>query len=274
MAIVLRRPVTPSLRGQSFLVRKDLDKKDPEKSLLLPLRKTGGRNAYGRITTRHKGGGAKRKLRLVDFARSVRDVLGKVVALEYDPNRNVEIALVAYANGAKRYVLRAEGIAKGATVIASSEADVSVGNSMPLERIPVGFFVHNVEIAPGAGGKVAKAAGSYVQLMGKDGGLAMLKMPSSEIRTVNLKCWATIGAVANADFRNLSWGKAGRRRYLGIRPTVRGMAMNPVDHPMGGGEGRSKSGSQPTSPWGKNSKGAITRRRFSFAIIKRRNANK
>jgi large subunit ribosomal protein L2 len=274
MSIVFRRPVTPSLRGQSYLVRKDLDKKEPEKSLLLPLKKTGGRNAYGRITTRHRGGGAKQMYRIVDFARSVRDVPGRVAALEYDPNRNVEIALVYYANGAKRYVLRAEGVNKGSVIVSGLDAEVSVGNSMPLEQIPVGFFVHNVELVPGAGGKIAKAAGSYVQLMGKDGGLAMLKMPSSEIRTVNLKCWATVGPVANADFRNVSWGKAGRRRHLGVRPTVRGMAMNPVDHPMGGGEGRSKSGSQPTSPWGKNSKGAITRKRYSSAIIKRRGSKK
>lgn len=272
MAIVFRKPVTPSLRMQSYLVDRGLDNKAPEKSLLAPLRKTGGRNAYGRITTRHIGGGARQKYRIVDFARSVRDVPGKVIALEYDPNRNVEIALVCFANGAKRYVIRPEGVMKGATLMSSLDADVSVGNSLPLDKIPVGFFVHNVELTPGSGGKIAKAAGSFVQLMSKENGLAMLKMPSSEVRTVNLNCWATVGVVGNADFRNISWGKAGRNRHRGIRPTVRGMAMNPVDHPMGGGEGRSKSGSQPRTPWGKNSKGAITRKRKSSAIIKRRSS--
>ncbi len=274
MAIVFRKPVTPSQRTQSYMVNRDLDKKKPEKSLLLPLKKTGGRNAYGRITTRHIGGGAKQKLRIVDFARSVKNVPGKVVAFEYDPNRNVEIALISYANGAKRYIIKPEGLLRGATIISSVDADVTVGNSLPLDKIPVGFTIHNVELVPMGGGKVAKSAGSSVQLMSKDNGLAMLKMPSSEVRTVHLNCWATIGAVANADFRNISWGKAGRTRHRGIRPTVRGMAMNPVDHPMGGGEGRSKSGSHPTSPWGKNSKGAITRTRKSAAIIKRRNRNK
>ncbi len=274
MAIVFRKPVTPSLRRQSFLVDRGLDKKAPEKGLLAPLKRSGGRNAYGRITTRHRGGGAMRKYRIVDFSRTVRDVSGKVVALEYDPNRNVELALVSYLNGAKRYVLRTEGISRGSILMSSENADVAKGNSLPLDKIPVGFFVHNVELSPGSGGKIAKAAGASVQLMGKDEGLAMLKMPSSEIRTVSLNCWATIGVVANADFRNVSYGKAGRRRHLGIRPTVRGMAMNPVDHPMGGGEGRSKSGSQPTSPWGKNSKGAVTRTRKSSAIIKRRKSTK
>jgi len=270
MGIVFRKPVTSSLRRQSYLTGRDLDKKAPEKSLLAPLKKTGGRNAYGRITTRHIGGGAKQKYRIVDFARTVKNIPGKIIALEYDPNRNVEIALVSYANGAKRYVIRAQGVVKGSEITSSLDADVSVGNSLPLEKIPVGFFVHNVELTPGGGGKIAKSAGAFVQLMSKDNGLAMLKMPSSEVRTVNLNCWATVGVVANADFRNISWGKAGRTRHLGVRPTVRGMAMNPVDHPMGGGEGRSKSGSQPRSPWGKNSKGAITRKRKSSAIIKRR----
>lgn len=273
-SIVYRKPVTPSLRRQSFFKDRGLDKKEPEKSLLAPLKRTGGRNAYGRITSRHKGGGAMRKYRIVDFSRSVRDVSGRVVALEYDPNRNVELALVSYLNGAKKYILRPEGVERGSVVMSSDTAEVSKGNSLPLDKIPVGFFVHNVELFPGSGGKIAKSAGASVQLMGKDAGLAMLKMPSSEVRTVSLDCWATVGAVANADFRNISYGKAGRRRYLGIRPTVRGMAMNPVDHPMGGGEGRSKSGSQPRSPWGKNSKGAVTRRRYSSAIIKRRRASK
>lgn len=270
MAIVFRRPVNPSLRKQSYLVGRNLDKKAPERSLLAPKKRTGGRNAYGRITTRHIGGGAKQSYRIVDFARSVKNVSGKVVALEYDPNRNVEIALVFYDNGAKRYVLRAEGVERGSVILSSEEAEVSVGNSLPLEKIPVGFTVHNVEMAPGAGGKIAKAAGAAVQLMSKDGDYALLKMPSSEVRKVHIKCWATVGKIANEDFRNISWGKAGRVRNLGVRPTVRGMAMNPVDHPKGGGEGRSKSSKPATSPWGWNSKGAITRKRKSSAIVSRR----
>ncbi len=270
MPIVLRKPRTASLRRQSFLVNRDLDKKKPEKKLTDTCKRTGGRNAYGRITSRRKGGGAARKYRIVDFDRSVRDIEGTVIALEYDPNRNVELALVAYKNGAKKYILRAEGVKKGSVVMSGVDAEVTVGNSLPLSKIPVGFFVHNVELAPGRGGCVAKAAGSSIQLMGKDEDKALLKMPSSEVRTVSLNCWATVGAVANADFRNISWGKAGRRRYLGFRPQSRGMAKNPVDHPMGGGEGRSKSGSHATSPWGKNTKGTITRTRKSDAIIKRR----
>ncbi len=270
MAIVFRRPITPSQRKQSYFVGRDLDKKDPEKSLLATKKRTGGRNSYGRITTRHIGGGAKQQYRIVDFARSIKDVPGKVIAIEYDPNRNVEVMLVSYANGAKRYVLRPDGIVKGNTIASGLDVEVATGNSLPIEKIPVGFVLHNVELAPGAGGKIAKAAGSFVQLMNKDGDLAMLKMPSSEVRTVNIKCWATIGKVANEDFCNISWGKAGRNRHRGIRPTVRGMAMNPVDHPKGGGEGRSKSSKVATSPWGKNSKGAITRRKKSTAIISRR----
>lgn len=273
MAIVCRRPRTPSLRSQRYIVGRGLDKKKPEKRLTAALPKSGGRNNYGRITIRHRGGGARRKYRLVDFIRTQRDVWGKVIALEYDPNRNVELALVQYENGAKTYMLRTEGIKQGDRLLASVDAEVSVGNSLPLDKIPVGFFVHNVELRPGQGGQVAKAAGMSVQLVSKDSGVAMLKMPSSEVRTVNLNCWATVGVVANADYRNLSLGKAGRTRWLGIRPTVRGMAMNPVDHPMGGGEGRSKSGSQATSPWGKNTKGAVTRRRKSSSIIKRRRKN-
>lgn len=272
MAVKLRRPVTPSQRSQSYLKRTDLDNKvAPQRGLLDTLKRSGGRNAYGRITTRHIGGGAKKKYRIVDFSRKIKNVSGIVVSLEYDPNRNVELALICYKNGAKSYVIRPEGLKKGDSVVSSVDAEISPGNSLTLENIPVGFFVHNVELQPGGGGILAKAAGTGVQIIGKDGDYVLLKLPSTEVRKVHSKCWATVGMVANADFRNVSWGKAGRVRHLGVRPTVRGMAMNPVDHPSGGGEGRSKSGSHATSPWGKNTKGTITRTRKSAYIIKRRN---
>lgn len=270
MAIRRRRPVTSSLRNQKFMSFDELTKKDPEKSLTAPIKKKGGRNAYGRITVRHRGGGAKRLYRLVDFKRIYKDVPAKVKAFEYDPNRNVFIALLVYNNGAKSYILRPDKLKIGDTVISSSKADAKVGNSMPLADIPIGFFVHNVELYPGQGGKFARSAGTSVQLVAKEGGRAVLKMPSGEVRTVKEENWATIGTLSCADHKNITLGKAGRTRHRGFRPTVRGMAMNPVDHPHGGGEGRSKSGSHPVTPWGKCCKGARTRKRKSKAILKRR----
>lgn len=270
MAIVSRKPRNASLRFQQFVKQDDLTKKDPEKSLLAPLPKTGGRNAYGRITSRHKGGGAKKLYRIVDFRRLHKDVPGTIRAIEYDPNRNLSIALVIYRNGAKGYILKPETIKVGDVVLSSEKAEAKVGNCLPLRNIPVGFFVHNVELYPGQGGKIARSAGCAVQLVAKEDDKAILKMPSGEMRYVGLENWATVGVLSNADFRNMVLGKAGRTRHLGIRPTVRGMAMNPVDHPHGGGEGRSKSGSHPTTPWGKNCKGARTRTRKSALIIKRR----
>ncbi len=270
MAIRRRKPENSSLRAQSFMSYDDLTKKDPEKSLIAPLKRKGGRNAYGRITVRHRGGGAKRLYRLVDFKRVYKDVPGVVRAFEYDPNRNVTIALIVYKNGAKSYILRPDKLKIGDVIISSDKADASVGNSMPLSSVPVGFFVHNVEICPGQGGKFARSAGTSVQLVAREGGRAVLKMPSGEVRTVVDGSWATIGTLSGADYRNLSLGKAGRTRHRGFRPTVRGMAMNPVDHPHGGGEGRSKSGSHPVTPWGKCCKGARTRKRKSKAILKRR----
>lgn len=270
MAIVTRKPRNPSLRAQQFIVYKDLTKKDPEKGLTAPLSKTGGRNAYGRITSRHRGGGAKKTYRIVDFKRSVRDVPGIIKAFEYDPNRNLPIALIAYKNGMKSYILKPEGLLINAEIVASSNAEAKVGNSLPLRNIPIGFFVHNVEVIPGRGGKFARSAGCAVQLTAKENELAILKMPSGELRTVSLDNWATIGTLSNADFKNMVIGKAGRSRRLGRRPSVRGMAMNPVDHPHGGGEGRSKSGSHPMTPWGKSCKGVRTRRKKSTAILKRR----
>jgi len=270
MAIVSRKPRNPSLRFQQFIVDPELTKKAPEKSLTAPLKRTGGRNAYGRITTRHRGGGAKKLYRIVDFKRTQRDITGVVSALEYDPNRNLPIALIAYKNGAKTYVLKPEGLKVGDNILASEKAEAKTGNSLPLRAIPIGFFVHNVELYPGQGGKFARSAGTSVQLVNRENNLAILKMPSGELRTVSEMNWATVGILSNADFRNMVIGKAGRTRHRGFRPTVRGMAMNPIDHPHGGGEGRSKSGSHPMTPWGKGCKGTRTRRRKSSAILKRR----
>ena len=270
MPIVTRKPRNPSLRFQQYIVYEDLTKKAPEKSLIAPLKKTGGRNAYGRITTRHRGGGAKKLYRIVDFKRIHRDVDGFIKAFEYDPNRNLPIALIAYKNGAKGYILKPEGLKVGDIVLASEKAEAKTGNCLPLRSIPIGFFVHNVELYPGQGGKFARSAGSSVQLVNRENKLAILKMPSGELRTVSEDNWATVGMLSNADFRNVVIGKAGRTRRMGIRPTVRGMAMNPVDHPHGGGEGRSKSGSHPRTPWGKGCKGTRTRRKKSSAILKRR----
>lgn len=271
MAIINRKPRNASLRFQSFLGSDDLTKnKKPERSLVVGLRKKGGRNAYGRITVRHRGGGAARLYREIDFKRIERDVEGKVVSIEYDPNRNVRIGLVVYKNGAKKYILMPEGLRTGDVVQAGLTAEAKTGNAMPLKKIPVGFMVHNVEITPGSGGKFARSAGSAVQFMAKDDVHATLKMPSGEIRMVDLNCWATVGTLGNADYKNISWGKAGRTRHRGFRSSVRGMAMNPVDHPHGGGEGRSKSGSHPTTPWGKGCKGTRTRVRKNPLILKRR----
>ncbi len=268
--IVSRKPRNPSLRFQQYLIDDELSKKRPEKQLSAPLKRTGGRNAYGRITCRHRGGGAKKIYRLIDFKRMHRDVLGKVAAFEYDPNRNLPIALVAYQNGAKGYILKPEGLKIGDAILASDKAEAKIGNCLPLKSIPIGFFIHNVELYPGQGGKFARSAGSSVQLVNRENNLAILKMPSGELRTVSEDNWATVGALSHADYRNVVIGKAGRTRYLGIRPTVRGMAMNPIDHPHGGGEGRSKSGSHPVTPWGKGCKGTRTRRKKSTAILRRR----
>lgn len=271
MAISKRKPRNPSLRTQSFLGSGDITKKQPEKSLVKGLKKSGGRNVYGRITVRHRGGGAARKYRTIDFKRVERDIPGKVVAIEYDPNRNVRIGLVVYQNGAKHYMLLPDGLLVGSAVIAGENIELQVGNALKLADIPAGFFVHNIEIRPGSGGKLARSAGSSAQIMGKDDTYATLKMPSGEVRMVLLDCFATIGTLGNADHKNIVLGKAGRRRHLGFRPTVRGMAMNPIDHPHGGGEGRSKSGSHPVSPWGKGCKGTRTRKKKkNTLIIKRR----
>jgi len=235
------------------------------------LPKKGGRNTYGRITVRHHGGGHPKKYRIIDFKRGEREIPGTVKAIEYDPNRNVDIALVAYDNGAKRYILLPDGVKVGDQVISGENVEVRVGNAMPLRNIPIGFTVHNVEISPNSGGTFARSAGSAIQIVAKEGEYATLKMPSGEVRMVHQNCWATIGSLSNAQHKNIVLGKAGRKRHLGVRPTVRGMVMNPIDHPHGGGEARSKSNKHPVSPWGKGAKGTKTRKRKSSLIIRRRN---
>jgi len=274
MAMIRKKPRTAATRFQTVLSSKDLTKKKPEKNLVRPLKKSGGRNAYGRITVRHRGGGAMRKYRLIDFGRLERDVPGKVIAIEYDPNRNVNIALISYAGGAKRYILHPEGLEIGSVIMASDKTEAKLGHALPLKNIPLGFLVHNVEIRPQSRGTFVRSAGTSAQIMGKADDRITLKMPSGEIRMVPAESWATVGVLGTADFKNIRWGKAGRMRHRGIRPTVRGMAMNPVDHPHGGGEGRSKSGKHPKSPWGKGAKGTRTRKRVNPMIIRRRKSKK
>lgn len=276
MAIRKRKPRSASQRFQSYMSSDDITTNKPERSLVVGLKKKAGRNGYGRITVRHRGGGAARLYRIIDFARVQRDVPGRVATVEYDPNRNVRIALVVYKNGAKHYILLPEGLSVGKEIIAGRDVEARLGNCLPLRNIPVGFMVHNIEITPGSGGKLVRSAGTAAQFIGKTDTHATLKMPSGEVRMVSLDCWATVGTLGNADFKNISWGKAGRTRHRGFRPTVRGMAMNPVDHPHGGGEGRSKSGSHPMTPWGKGCKGTRTRksRNKNSLIIRRRKSKK
>jgi large subunit ribosomal protein L2 len=265
------KPLTPGRRQQSVLDFSELTAKQPERRLLEPLNRTGGRNDQGRISMRHRGGGHKRRYRLVDFRRIKDTVPGKVAAIEYDPNRSANLALLHYADGDKRYVLAPVGVRVGDVIDSGKEADIKPGNALPLIQIPTGTMVHNIELKPGRGGQLARSAGAAAQLMAKEGSLALLRLPSGELRYVPSQCRATIGQVGNTDHENVSLGKAGRKRWLGRRPRVRGMAMNPVDHPHGGGEGRSK-GNHPTSPWGQPAKGFKTRYnpRTNRYIVKRR----
>jgi large subunit ribosomal protein L2 len=258
MAVIQLNPRTP---GQRFMQVADfsaLSKKPPEKSLLAPLSSSGGRNNRGRMTSRHRGGGHKRRLRLIDFKRKKDGVAATVAALEYDPNRSANIALLQYADGEKRYILAPEGLKAGDRVESGPQADIKPGNALALRNIPLGTMVHAIELKPGAGAQLARGAGAMAQLMAKEGKFALLKLPSGEQRMVLVECRATVGQVGNLEFENISIGKAGRSRFLGKRPHVRGMAMNPVDHPHGGGEGRSK-GNHPQSPWGQPAKGYKTR---------------
>ncbi len=276
MAIRKLRPMTPATRFYSISTFEEITKKDPEKALLEPNKKSGGRNNLGRITSRHRGGGHKRQYRIIDFKRNKHGIAGTIAAIEYDPNRAARIALIQYPDGEKRYIIAAAGMKIGAKINSGPQAEVELGNALPLRNIPSGSFVYNVEFSPGKGGQVGRSAGNSLQVMAKEGEWVSLKMPSGEVRKFRADCYATIGSVGNADHENISLGKAGRSRWLGIRPQSRGMAMNPVDHPMGGGEGRSKSGGgyqHPESPWGKYAKGLKTRKRknpSSKYIIKRR----
>jgi len=258
MAVIQLNPRTPAQRFMQVADFSDLDKKPPEKRLLAPLKKSGGRNNMGRITMRHRGGGHKRQLRLIDFKRSKDGVPAVVAALEYDPNRSANIALLHYRDGDKRYILAPAGLKVGDPVESGPQADIKPANALPLRSIPVGTFVHAVELKPGKGAQLSRGAGTQCQLMAKEGKFALLKLPSGEQRMVQAECRATIGQVGNLDSENISIGKAGRTRHLGWRSYVRGMAMNPVDHPHGGGEGRSK-GNHPQSPWGTPTKGYKTR---------------
>ena len=259
MALKKYKPTSPGRRFMSVSSFEEVTKTRPEKSLTEPLKKTGGRNNNGRITTRHQGGGHKRRYRVIDFKRTKDGVPARVAAIEYDPNRSARIALLHYADGAKSYIIAPARIRVGATVESGPTADIKPGNALPLENIPTGTMVHNVELKPGQGAKMARSAGSSVQLVAKDAGYAVLRVPSGEMRRVTLACRATVGQVGNADHENQSIGKAGRNRWLGKRPGVRGSAMNPVDHPHGGGEGKSKGGRHPVTPWGVPTLGKRTR---------------
>ena len=275
MGIKTYKPTSPSRRNMTNSDFKEITKTSPEKSLVTALRKTGARNNHGRITVRHQGGGHKRKYRIIDFKRNMMDVPAKVVAIEYDPNRTSRIALLTYANGAKAYIISPVGLKVGDTVISSEKADIKPGNSLQLKNIPTGTVIHCVELNPGAGAQLARGAGVSATLVSKEGKYCQVRLPSGEVRYILSNCRATIGQVGNTDHENQKIGKAGRKRWMGIRPTVRGMAMNPVDHPMGGGEGRGK-GNHPTTPWGKPCKGYKTRnnKRTNKFIVKRRKGKK
>ncbi|MCZ6532523.1 MAG: 50S ribosomal protein L2 [SAR324 cluster bacterium] len=259
MAVRKYNPTSPGRRGMSVSTFEEITTSKPLRSLLAPLKKTGGRNNRGRITVRHRGGGHKRRYRIIDFRRAKFGVPGRIASVEYDPNRSARISLVIYADGDKRYIISPEGIKVGDVVVAGADAEIKLGNALPLQNIPAGTIVHCVELKPGKGAQLARAAGCSVQLTGKEGDYAYLRLRSGEIRRVRLECMAAIGVVGNADHQNIDLGKAGRSRWLGIRPTVRGVAMNPIDHPHGGGEGKTSGGRHPVSPWGVPTKGYRTR---------------
>jgi large subunit ribosomal protein L2 len=257
------------MTGSTF---EEITKKKPEKSLLMPLKKKAGRNNRGRISVRHHGGGAKRRYRIIDFKRNKTDITAEIMAIEYDPNRSARIALLQYTDGEKRYILAPLGLMVGDMVSAGAEAEVKVGNALPLSRIPTGIAIHNIELYPGKGGQIVRSAGMSAQIIGRDNNYALVRLPSDEVRKILGTCMATIGQVGNVSHQNINFGKAGRRRWLGWRPTVRGSAMSPRDHPHGGGEGRSPCGMNPKTPWGKPALGYKTRRRKASnkMIVKRR----
>jgi len=272
------RPLTPSARFKALPDFSEITKDKPEKHLTETLNKSGGRNNNGRITSRHRGGGHKRKFRIIDFRRKNRDVVAEVIAIEYDPNRSSRIALLQYPDGEKTYILAPNGLGVGAKVSAGEKSEPAVGNALPLRIIPLGTQIHNVELTPGRGAQLIRSAGTSATLANREAGYALVKLPSGEIRQIHEECYATIGQVGNVDHLNVSSGKAGRSRWLGVRPHVRGMVMNPVDHPMGGGQGKSKGGGgrhHPVSPWGQLAKGFKTRRKHKSSdnfIVQRRKA--
>jgi large subunit ribosomal protein L2 len=276
MAIKKFKPTTPSRRYMTVSTFEEITKTEPEKSLLAPLKKSGGRNVNGRITTRHRGGGHKRRYRIIDFKRDKDQVPAKVASIEYDPNRSARIALLHYADGEKRYILAPNKMQVGDVVVSGDKADIKPGNALKLQDIPVGTIVHNVELYPGKGGQLARSAGSLAQIMAKEGKYAHIKLPSGEVRLVRMDCKATIGQVGNIDHENVTIGKAGRSRWLGKRPSVRGVVMNPHDHPHGGGEGKSPAGRHPVTPWGQITIGKKTRKKkkSSRYIVRSRHAKK
>ncbi|MBI5559981.1 MAG: 50S ribosomal protein L2 [Deltaproteobacteria bacterium] len=273
MPVKSYKPTSPGIRTMTTLSFEGLAKKRPEKGLIESKKRISCRNNYGRVTVRWRGGGHKRFYRVIDFKRDKRAIPANVIALEYDPNRTVNIALLGYADGEKRYILAPAGLKVGDTVASGEEADIRPGNALPIGAIPLGTFIHNIEMKVGKGGQLVRSAGGYAQLMAKEGGYATVKLPSNEVRLVRQECYATIGQLGNIDHENISIGKAGRNRWLGRMPSVRGVAMNPVDHPHGGGEGKSKGGNQPSSPWGVPAKGYKTRSKKKYSdkfIVERR----
>ena len=276
MALKTYNPTTPGRRGFVLVDRAELWKGKPEKSLTEGLRNKGGRNNNGRITARRRGGGHKRRYRIIDFKRLKHDVEATVLRLEYDPNRTAFIALIKYADGDLSYILAPQRVREGDKIISGDTVDIKPGNAMPMQNIPVGTIIHNVEMKVGKGGQIARSAGTYAQIIGKDQGYAQLRLNSGELRMVRAECMATVGAVSNPDQQNIKLGKAGRKRWLGKRPSVRGVAMNPIDHPHGGGEGRTSGGRHPVTPWGKPTKGKRTRsnKKTDRLIMRRRHAKK
>ena len=274
MSIKVFKPTTNARRNMSVTDYSELSKVAPEKSLLKPLKKNSGRNSYGRITVRHRGGGNRRKYRIIDFKRERFGIPATVLTLEYDPNRSAFIALVQYEDGEKRYIIAPQDLKVGDTIVSGPDADIKPGNALPLVNIPVGTFIHNIELYPGKGAQLARSAGNMAQLMAKENGMALLRLPSGELRNVPVKCMATVGTVSNPEHANINYGKAGRKRHMGWRPTVRGSVMNPCDHPHGGGEGKSPIGRPgPVTPWGKPTLGYKTRQKHKASdkyIVKRR----
>jgi large subunit ribosomal protein L2 len=264
------RPTTPSRRFMSVTTFDDVTAAKPHKGLTAGKKRTGGRNNLGRIAVRHRGGGHKKAYRLIDFRRDKKEIPGRVATIEYDPNRSARIALIHYTDGEKRYIIAAQGLVVGQTILNSASADILVGNTLPLKNIPLGTAIHNIELKPGKGGQMVRSAGSAAQLLAKDAGWVQIKLPSGEIRRVNEVCQATIGQVGNADHENVSYGKAGRTRWMGIRPTVRGVAMNPIDHPLGGGEGKTSGGRHPCTPWGVREKKTRNNKRTDKYVVRRR----